>query len=267
MRLLSFNLQNLPGNPYPGEKARWKRIADHIGAAAPDLCALQEVTAKSFEVLCESLQPADSIFISREDEDPQSEGLALLLTSDRWTLIHSERFWLSETPAIPSISWKASQKRVGHFARVQSTDKSSGSWNILNLHLDHRSRLARRKSLELIRNLQGTWQENSPHPLLICGDFNTRPSSPLMKSVLRPAKDQTLIDTARAVSGQPEPTFAGIGPLKLGRSRFDYILASPKVHVDAYESLPFNDEDGPLSDHRAIVAEVSSSIQSSPQPK
>lgn len=85
--------------------------------------------------------------------------------------------------------------------------------------------------------------ENSPHPVILCGDFNDTPSSYAYHQIAENLKD------AFAESG------AGTGDtynkMKLFSLRIDYIFADPTFSIGSFKTLPID-----VSDHKPVVCQI-----------
>lgn len=84
--------------------------------------------------------------------------------------------------------------------------------------------------------------QNSPHPVVICGDFNDTPMSYVYNCFSNQYKD-----AFRSASWGIGSTYVG----KLPAGRIDYIFTSDSIRVADFRRQNF-----PLSDHRAIWTEV-----------
>ena len=83
---------------------------------------------------------------------------------------------------------------------------------------------------------------NSPHPVIVCGDFNDTPSSYTYSTVSEGMKDA--FRESGSGSGR---TYIGVFP----SFRIDYILHSPSLHSYAYHKI-----DRKLSDHYALSCKI-----------
>jgi endonuclease/exonuclease/phosphatase family metal-dependent hydrolase len=98
----------------------------------------------------------------------------LMWKTDRFELVDSGHFWLSETPEIPgSISWDSSLTRM--LSWVVLRDKKAVGYQkelvFANTHFDHRGKQARLESAKLIR--QRAEEIMNDIPIILTGDFNT----------------------------------------------------------------------------------------------
>ncbi|MBC2600455.1 endonuclease/exonuclease/phosphatase family protein [Puniceicoccus vermicola] len=256
-RLLSFNVQNRRTERTAHLRSRMAEIADLILAQKPDAVCLQEVLPEAYPYLLERIAPKDAVFYPREDGTHTGEGVPIMLLGDCFSVFHSDRFWLSPTPDEPSIGWKARCHRLaGVLGLHPNQDPETRVW-LINLHLDHKSRESRARSLELLEQRLETYDRNPDDHILLCGDFNMRPRNPLFQELL--SGPPGFKDASRK-EGKPDrsQTFHGWSPLRLGRGRLDYCFHTPELHCQEYHVIPAAIDGRRLSDHNLILTEFES---------
>jgi endonuclease/exonuclease/phosphatase family metal-dependent hydrolase len=75
--------------------------------------------------------------------------MAVFYLSDKFNLLQSGTFWLSETPDIVSKGWDAECFRIVTWVQLQDI-KSKKEFYFFNTHFDHKGIVARENSAELI---------------------------------------------------------------------------------------------------------------------
>lgn len=261
-RVVSFNTENRAGEDREGRFLRIKKMATFVSSMDPVILCLQEVLEADHHVWEEALEPYDARFASREDMGRNSEGLSTFLLTDSLRFFDTEAFWLSATPDIPSLSWNAAHYRIALTTGIASAERRDPLFWLINLHLDHRSRLARRESLKLVRDRVRGYVARSPQEVMVCGDFNSRPGAGSLRRFRDdsfavsgpsryPLRDAALVQPLRALL----PTFSGWGRFRLGPARLDYILHSDHFRVLDYGVRPANDGRERLSDHHPVAAD------------
>jgi len=225
----------------------------------PDLLCLQEVRPAAWKLLRDRLPVRDAAYAPRIDGRAAGEGVPALLLSDQWHCAHKERFWFSETPDTPSVSWRAAHPRVCSVLRLRPANApdTSSALHLFNLHLDHRSRRSRARSLGLLRERIHSTAVSGDH-IVICGDFNMPGYRKEVRDFLAgtpPLRDATHHHPIGAV----RPTYLGWGPFRLAKARIDLCLHSPGLHADHYHAVTPEHRGQTISDHRAVVVDFSSS--------
>lgn len=114
----------------------------------PSVFGIQEGQYHQVQYLNENLSNYSYAGIGR-DAVNDGEFSAVFYLKDRFELIETNTFWLSETPEIPSIGWDAALKRIATWVhlRDQETQKS---FYVFNTHFDHVGNSARNNSASLI---------------------------------------------------------------------------------------------------------------------
>ena len=106
--------------------------------------------------------------IQYRDNKPWSEGCPIFFNTNRYELVDTKTFWLSETPEVMSKSWDSSNYRICTYVILY--DKlQKNQIAVFNTHLDHKSKMARQKGMELICKIIRTMEEI---PVVLMGDFN-----------------------------------------------------------------------------------------------
>ena len=143
-----------------------------------------------------------------EDRDGGAEGgetMAVFYLRDRFELLDSGTFWISETPDNVSRGWDAACNRTVTW--VELRDKSSGKeFFYFNTHLDHQGKIAREEGVKLIvtkiRQIAG-----KKAAVILGGDLNTSIDNPHLKPLTR------LMASARDTAAETDQkgTFNGFG--------------------------------------------------------
>ncbi len=259
-RLITFNMQNRLGESTEIRHERLSNIASLLEREHPDVVCLQEAFLGDYLFLRDRLEARASVFKPRDDGERLGEGNPVFLLNERWRLSGEQHFWLSRTPHQPSRSWGAMHRRIATVVRLQPEGEGSGMW-LANVHLDHASHLARRKSLGLIRRRLARCQAEMEGEVVICGDFNMRPGALVSSGLLRefPTPEGRLYfqDAAHADAHQGTfATYAGWGPWKLFAARVDHCLLSPGLACQHYAVADPEWDGAWLSDHRIVVADI-----------
>ena len=168
LKVGSYNLRtNVPRDlPFNGWKQRAPRCLEVLKAEKFDIFGTQEVQKCHIDTITSIGYKA--IGLPRENKK-NAEYSTIFYNPDILELEKTETFWLSETPDVTgSKSWDTACPRictVGYF-----THKASGKKFIyVNTHLDHKSRLAREKGIELIIKYLKKFKLD--YPYILTGDF------------------------------------------------------------------------------------------------
>jgi len=192
--------------------------------------------------------------VGRDDGKNGGEFSPIFYRKDRFTVLDSGTFWLSETPeVIGSKSWDAAITRIANWVILLDL-QSNQEFLHLNTHFDHRGEVARTNSAALIvarlKNLA------RGRPVLVSGDFNVPPTAPAYDTMTS-AMDDSYIKTATAPHG-PLGTFGGfeVGSTA-NEQRIDYVFVDSTFQVLRYAALSDQWDGSYPSDHLPVLVELS----------
>jgi endonuclease/exonuclease/phosphatase family metal-dependent hydrolase len=257
---MTFNVRYGTAKDGPNHwELRKERCAARVIAFAPDLLGVQEALAFQRDFLLSKLPGFAAVGVAREDGAEGGEFSALLYRTERFALVDSGTFWLSETPDVPgSKSWDSSLPRIATWARLR--ERPSGRELLaLNTHFDHRGRTARLEAARMIRAFVAA--KGGRLPVIVTGDLNSGPGSEPLRVLLEPQPDRLLLLDAygQARAGAPDANDGTAHGFREGASgrRIDWILHT--AHFDVREALIDRTHEGPLfpSDHYPVGAVLS----------
>ena len=247
LKVMSYNIRN--GKAKDGTNSwefRYPATALMIDDQQPDVFGVQE--AYDFQVLFikENCRNYDCVGVGREDGKSEGEHMSIFWNKKKISLIKSGTFWLSETPAKPSIGWDARCKRTATWALMK--DKRTGKkFYFVNTHLDHRGALAQKNGLALIVS---RIDEINPqgYPMVLTGDFNVKPNNPVLTDL------DKIMQSSRKVAKKTDnhQTFNGWGKAK-SDAVIDYIYVSGFSDCIEYQTVtkPYAERKF-ISDHYPI---------------
>lgn len=168
MRIMSFNIRCTNVG-----KDSWE---DRIGIVSQtmleseaDSIGVQEATPEWMATLKETVgEKYAYVGVGRDDGDNEGEYSAVFYLKDKYDVVDSDTFWLSETPDKPSFGWDAACRRVCTW--VQLKDKQTGKQYVhMNTHFDHVGISARKNSVEMIIDKAKTFTDI---PVVFTADMN-----------------------------------------------------------------------------------------------
>lgn len=238
IKVMSFNIRYGAAND--GENS-WKHrdylVLETIQNYGPDLIGYQEALKFQVDFLKQNLKGYGFHGIGRDKGTEEGEYVPVMWKMDRFELVDSGHFWLSETPEIPgSISWDSSLTRM--LSWVVLRDKKAVGYQkelvFANTHFDHRGNQARLESAKLIR--QRAEEIMNDIPIILTGDFNTTedlaPYAALCKA--EGFNGKPLVDAFRVIHPEVSDNERSFGAW-VGRrdgKRIDWIL-----HTDDFVTL------------------------------
>ena len=257
VKVMSFNIRY--GAADDGDD-RWPNrsdlVAETITLFDPDLLGTQEVLGFQADFLKERLSGYGWHGRGR-DADGDGEQAAIFFREDRFELLDSGHFWLSETPEIPgSVSWDSSLTRICTWVKLADKEADNAEIMFFNTHWDHRGAEARLESAKLIRSRVAALDPSIP--VIVTGDFNTfEDRAPYRHLVLEGFEGrQLLIDSYRSAHTEQqsdEVTFNGFRGAREGQ-RIDWVLHSPHWVTLLSEINRINENGRFPSDHYPVEA-------------
>jgi endonuclease/exonuclease/phosphatase family metal-dependent hydrolase len=139
-----------------------------------DVLGTQEVLHHQLIDLQNLLPDYAHVGCGRNDGKEAGEYAAIFFRKDKFQLLDSGSFWLSETPEKPSKGWDAEQFRICTWAKLHKT-QGGGDLFLFNTHFDHRGTQARSESAKLI--LAKIKEIARDQPVILTGDFNVDQNS------------------------------------------------------------------------------------------
>ena len=147
----TFNIRyDNPDDQENNWKFRKDRVATFIQQEKLDIVGMQEVLHNQLEDLKTRLPEYAEVGIGREDGKQQGEYAPIFYRKDRFKLLDSNTFWLSQYPdCVGFIGWDGACTRIATWAKLE--EKSTGKiFLAVNTHMDHVGVEARRKGALLI---------------------------------------------------------------------------------------------------------------------
>lgn len=225
MRVASFNVQTA-GEGENFFLFRIRAVSETIKKYAPDSIGLQEAHPGWLLALQAELPAYAYVGIGR-DGYVFDEFTPIFYLKEKYDLVDSGSFWLSETPQKPSKGWDAQLNRICTWAVLRNKETGE-SYAHFNTHLDHVGAQARLNSVQII--LDKIAELNLP---TVCtGDFNVSEGSEVYRGMTAALGDSKYLAPDTMSMG----TFNGFDMEGLaGKSPIDFLFVTkdtitPKVY-------------------------------------
>lgn len=231
---------------------RHPMVTDLIRREQPDSFGVQEAHFDWMQTLSASLPEYDYVGVGREDGKNEGEFSAVFYLKNKFTVVDSGTFWLSETPDVAgSKGWDGACHRVCSWAKLK--EKESGEIYVhMNTHLDHRGDEARTKGLQLLLDFAKDISEK----IVLTGDFNFFEGCDLYKQMT----SGRLVDSKFvAADTMDSVTYNAFYPLlndKDDPAVIDFINVSDDIKVNKYRVLTDRPDGKFPSDHYPVMAEI-----------
>ena len=252
--VMTFNIRY--DNSFDGLNA-WSHRKENVGTMLryyePDILGMQEVLHNQLEDLRAMLPQYDFVGVGRIDGKEDGEYCSIFYKKDKYTLVGSGTFGLSEQPEkIGAKGWDAACERIVTWAILK--DRRFGlEIAVFNTHFDHVGQVARRESSKLL--LSSIEKLAGNRPVVVTGDFNGAQDSESIRLLM---ESGNLIDS-RSVSPVvygPSYSYHDFGRLEEAkREIIDYIFVKGNIEVKKYRVID-DSSCGYLSDHNPIILTI-----------
>lgn len=167
----SFNVRfDNPGDTGNLWKDRAPVVANLIRFHDFDVLGVQEALKNQLADISASLPTYARYGKGRDDGKDGGEHAAIFYKKDRFKLIKSGDFWLSETPDKPGKGWDVTCcNRICSWVFLEDK-KTKKQFYTFNVHFDHEAVVARPESSRLM--LKKIKEIAGAAPVLLTGDFN-----------------------------------------------------------------------------------------------
>ncbi|HCL04923.1 MAG TPA: endonuclease [Chitinophagaceae bacterium] len=233
-------------------KDRKVYVANLVRFHGFDLFGTQEGFKNQLDDIQQQLPEYERYGIGRDDGQLKGEHSAIFYKKDRFVLLKSGDFWLSETPEKPGFGWDARINRICSW--VQLKEKKSGkTFYCFNVHYDHQAMVARRESSKLL--LAKIKLIAGDAPVLLTGDFNGNHTTEWYQLI---ANSGTLRDTYKEVKHPyvNNGTFQNFGRNYTTGDIIDHIFVTRHFSVKRWGVLTDSYNGKFPSDHFPVLAEV-----------
>lgn len=198
-----------------------------------DILGTQEGFKNQLDDISAALPTYSRYGKGRDDGKEAGEHSAIFYKKDRFTLLKSGDFWLSENPSKPGLGWDATCcNRICSW--VYLDDLQSGKkLYVFNVHFDHQGVVAREESAKLI--LSQIKQIAGDAPVLLIGDFNGDRDSSWYQRI---AKSGTLVDVHAQVKHPYQNNSSANGFRKPRNNRvIDHVFMSKQFEASKWGIL------------------------------
>lgn len=245
VRIMSFNIRS-------GEyEDRFRIVPQLIGDYLPDSVGIQECTYNWYLTIKAFLPEYGFVGVGRDTGDLSTgcgEISAVLYRKDKYEVVDSGTFWISETPEEVSFGWDAACRRICTWATLKNRE-TGDVYTHVNTHLDHEGPVARLYGSAMVRDFALTFDM----PTVLTGDFNFRKNTDLYKGIVETELRDVQDIAALTDDGK---TFHGYNGGEEGLP-IDFIFVNNKISsVSEYRIIRDMYGNKYSSDHYPVFADI-----------
>ena len=261
LNVASYNVRTHTPKDYEhgdGWTQRVDYLCDVIRFSDFDIFGAQEVRYEQLTDMLARLDGYAYIGAGRDDGKRKGEFSPIFYKKERFKLLDSGTFWLSETPDRPSKGWDAKYPRICSWGVFKDKALHRKFW-FFNLHMDHKGIEARRESARLIVNHIKECCGKDAN-VILTGDFNVAQDN----EIFRIFADCGFLKDSYEVAEfrfAPTGTFNSFKPTNYTTRRIDHIWVSNNIDVARYGILTYHywsDESGAAATNTDAPKDVKS---------
>lgn len=246
VRIMSFNIRC---GEFPD---RGEIVPQLIADYHPDSLGLQECTYDWYNYLRLFLSKEyDFVGVGRDTGNRSincGEMSLVLYRKDKYKLVDSGTFWLSETPDKVSLGWDGACNRICTWVILENKETGE-KYAHVNTHLDHVGPLARQNGVELVKEKALSFDI----PTVVTGDFNFKKSTDLYKRLITGGLTDTQDMAEYSMTGK---TYHGYEGGTEGEP-IDYICVNSLItEVQTYKIIRDTYDGKYTSDHYPIYSDM-----------
>lgn len=235
-----------------GSNKRAKLFAQQINDQMPDILGVQEINSDWVKKMEEFLPQYGYYGVKRggDKNEKQSEMNGIFYLKDKFELLHSNTFWISDTPDVESKYQDAGCYRICSYVILKN--KATGKvFAHFNTHFDNTSEAAQALGGKLVsERAKEVTASYGDIPVVITGDFNQYSDASGCKAL---EENGFFNANKTAVGGDNMVTYNGWTKETDGRP-IDFIFVNNGFSVNSYEVVTDTGAKTNVSDHYMIMA-------------
>jgi len=249
LRVMTFNVRVPVDTGMNAWAHRRELLVRVIKMQHPDVLGTQELTEEQGEYIAAHL-PGYAWFGQGREGGTKGEHMGVFYRTDRLQVLRSGDFWLSDTPDVPgSRTWGQPYPRMVTWARFRLRH-GGGTFDYFNTHFPYRDQDVRARMLSADEIMQWIGKLPSTARVILAGDFNCGPDSPVYAKLTRTLHDAWAVATSRSGPAKTFHNFTG-NPDR----RIDWILTRG-FRTRAARTITTHEGARYPSDHFPVVAEL-----------
>ena len=248
LKIISYNIRTLARDGENSWQFRKHATKNMIELHKPDAFGLQEAMLPHMQYIDSVCPQYARVGVGRSDGKEGGEFVTIYYNKERFDLLDSGTFWLSETPDQVSQGWDAALPRITTWVKLR--DKATKrKFFYFNTHFDHKGKTARVESskliVEKIREIAG-----KKATVVLTGDFNIESEN----EALQPLYDNMSAARRCAPITDNKGTYNGWGLLKRNTVIDHIFYDGRKVKCNAFRTLDGDYGAKFISDHFPLEA-------------
>lgn len=267
LKLMTFNIRNNASGT--GEIAwanRKHRVANAIKSYTPDIVGIQEAYKDQIDYLQANLNASyASIGVSRNG-DTTNEYNNILYRSDKFEVVESGQFWLSDTPDVPGSKgiYETKYPRICTWAKFRALDNSKAEFYYFNTHLGL-TEGAKLQGATIILDRISKYVTSSNIPVFLGGDMNAEETTTTFQMLQNSSLSDTWADAGHQYGGEDGTVTNNFDGIRTG-GHIDWIFQQNVKKINSIEINYYNEGGHYPSDHYPVQLNVDIPLTGDPAP-
>ena len=194
--IMSYNIRNLylDLNSKQNWNNRKEKLLNNILLKSPDILSIQEDTLEQINFLNNNLKNNYSYFnLIDPNNDKKMNHNSIFYNKLKYSFIYGEYFWLNSNNSYNKTDWDAWDPRSATIIILKNI-KTKTHFIIVNAHLDHMGKKARREGIKIVLNRIEEINKDKNYPVFLMGDFNESPNHYAYYEVMKKNYNDTWSD-------------------------------------------------------------------------
>ena len=192
IRVFSFNIwtdYRADGGASSGQPrcfaVRREIIKEKLPAYRADIIGFQETMPAQRQWLIDNFPEYQVCGLGR-NADLLGESNVIMFRKDKFDLLDLSMFWLSDTPGVPGSRFSTDQSDCPRICVAATLRRIEDGrlFRHYNTHLDHVGPISQAQGITVILNRMAEDYKKWPMPVILTGDMNATPDSPVIKTIL-----------------------------------------------------------------------------------
>jgi endonuclease/exonuclease/phosphatase family metal-dependent hydrolase len=208
IKIISYNIRQSGLAEKDGEyqwENRKEATLTMLRTKSPSVFGLQEALLEQVEYIEQNLPQYSRVGVGRDDGKNAGEFMAVFFLKEKFKLLKSGTFWLSETPDIVSKGWDGNCFRIVTWVKLKDISTAK-EFYYFNTHFDHKGEVARKESAKLVAEKIKEIAEKKAN-IIFGGDLN----SAITDEIFNPLKKNLKVARASSPITDNKGTFNGFG--------------------------------------------------------
>lgn len=245
-QVLSFNVRiNVANDGIHAWDFRKDKVIAYIESSDFDFIGLQEVGPGMYQELINDIKNYEFFGTGRGMDN---EAVPILVKKDKYKVIESKTFWLSDTPTVESRVPGSLFSRIMTYVVLEDHEQKRISF--FNTHLDYVSEDVCENQAKILSKMIDEITVKYQSPFILVGDFNQNPDSKAINYLT--SKYKNIYEKKDRIG----LTFHNFSNETKGLP-IDYYFYSKQLKVIAFEIVHHQDQNFFLSDHYPLIAHFS----------